>query len=118
MSDWTRSWLFQKSDLACSASMAAIRDFFVSQSKRVSQLQNAFADRLRAIDVLFFHAKLRVTDLDNRQDAKDAKNYANVLFGVWRLGGSSLFGLYCEWNYTVPRGRRRGQTLAAAMPQP
>jgi hypothetical protein len=41
--------------------MAAIRDFFFSQSKRVSQLEDAFADRLGAIDVFFFHGdSLRV----------------------------------------------------------
>jgi hypothetical protein len=45
----------QKSGLAISVSMAAIRDFFVSQSKRVPQLQDAFADRLGAVDVFFFH---------------------------------------------------------------
>jgi hypothetical protein len=35
--------------------MAAIRDFFVAQSKRVSKLEDAFADRFGAIDELFFH---------------------------------------------------------------
>ena len=52
---WARSWLSQKPGAAISASMAAMRDFLVSQSKRVSQLEDAFADRLRAIDVFFFH---------------------------------------------------------------
>jgi hypothetical protein len=42
--------------------MAAMRAFFFSQSKRVSQLEDAFADRLSAIDVFFFHARLlRIT---------------------------------------------------------
>ncbi len=63
---WARSWLSQKLGWAISSSMAAIRDFLVSQSKRVSQLEDAFADRLRAIDVFFFHAKLRVTDFVSR----------------------------------------------------
>lgn len=35
--------------------MAVMRAFFCSQSKGVSQLQNALANRLGAIDVLFFH---------------------------------------------------------------
>jgi hypothetical protein len=35
--------------------MDAIRDFFRSQSKRVSQLQEALANRLRPINVFFFH---------------------------------------------------------------
>jgi hypothetical protein len=35
--------------------MAAMRDFFVSQSKRVSQLEDALADRFGAIDEFFFH---------------------------------------------------------------
>jgi hypothetical protein len=63
--------------------MAAIRDFFVSQSKRVSELEDAFANRLGAIDVLFFHAKLRVTDPNNRQGAKGAKNTAYL--AAWRF---------------------------------
>jgi len=33
-----------------------MRDFFVSQSKRVSQLQDALTDGLGAIDEFFFHA--------------------------------------------------------------
>jgi hypothetical protein len=38
------------------SSMAAIRVFFFSQSKRVSQLEDAFANGFRAIDVFFFHS--------------------------------------------------------------
>jgi hypothetical protein len=38
--------------------MAAIRDFFFSQSKGVSQLEDAFANRFRAIDVFFFHGEI------------------------------------------------------------
>jgi hypothetical protein len=38
--------------------MAAIRAFFLSQSKRVSQLEDAFANRFRAVDEFFFHGGL------------------------------------------------------------
>jgi hypothetical protein len=40
--------------------MAAIRVFFFSQSKRVSQLEDAFADRFGAIDIFFFHSETRL----------------------------------------------------------
>jgi hypothetical protein len=53
---WARSWLFQKLGSDICASISLMRDFLVSQSKRVSQLQNALADGFGAIDEFFFHA--------------------------------------------------------------
>ena len=53
---WARSWLFQKLGSDICASISATRVFLVSQSKRVSELEDALADGLGAIDEFFFHA--------------------------------------------------------------
>jgi hypothetical protein len=48
--------MFQKLASTICASISATRVFLVSQSKRVSELEDALADRLGAVDEFFFHA--------------------------------------------------------------